>query len=224
MPFVTIIIPADVPGVEPQTINIDVSGPRRGFIIGDNAVAFLYGLNGDGETGVQGFGDGQKVPTSALSEALKAATEKISGSGLQGEQVKLPSLDKETPKEPAFTPPTEEDKQALRDMNFSEQDIENYYKQKQEEAAAAATPEAPKDPQPGVPIPDLSTLDNTEDRVAHLESLTSDEQKADLGNQKLALGLYRNAKDETRPDLVARICEWLGLPEMVVETQAPKSA
>lgn len=232
-PHVVIIVPPLGPGQEPQTITVDIQGPKQVYIIGDG----MFGVGfADAESQTFGGGDGD---SGAMREALEKAKEKLKG--IKGNVIP----DQDTPTVPDSPPSTlvpgitEADVQALRDMGFTDEQITDYYKDHPQETQGGGTPAAPvapgggvgpapagdpKDPMPGVPTPDLKDLESTEQRVDFLEAITEDADKEKLENKKLAFGLYRNAKDEGRQDLVDRICAWLDLPEMIVETQAPKSA
>lgn len=228
-PHVVIIVPPLGPGQEPQTITVDIQGPKQVYIIGDG----MFGIGfQDAEDAVQSFSGAGDKPNEELRRTLAEATEKIAGIGKGSSTPDKPKDDE--PMSDLIPGVTEANVKALKDMGFDDEQIKDYYKDKLPEGDPQASPApapgggigtgpAPdaKDPMPGVPVPDLKDMESTEERVGYLETL---EDKSDLGNQKLALGLFRNAKDEARQDLVDRICDWMGLPEMIVESQAPKGA
>lgn len=228
-PYVTIIVPPLAPGMEPQTLNIDVNGPKHIYIIGEG----MFGVGfQDPENASQTFGGAGDQPSDALKNALSEAGQKISDLGLgagKGTPGGTPSpapapTAQPVQNESSLVPGVSEgDVEAMRGMGFDDNAIKEYYANNPPAPAATGTPAPavdPANPMPGVPVPDLKDMEDTEARIGWLEG---QEDKEALGNKKLALGLFRNAKDEGRQDLVDRVCSWLGLPEMIVETQAPKS-
>lgn len=228
-PFVTIIVPPYAPGMEPQTINVDINGPDIVYIIGGGK--FAIGFQ-DPEDAASFGGQKGDQNSDALKNALGDAAQRIKDLGVGGDGTTTPQVHPAQPPTPASTEamstmfpsiPASEEK-VMRDMGFDDNAIREYIDKKQPTPPAEGLQgnenTAPKEPMPGVPVVDLKDMEDTEARVGYLETL---EDTAALANQKLALGLFRNAKDEARQDLVDRICTWMGLPEMMVETMAPKA-